>query len=260
MKALSAVLLLAPLLPLRAQIDYRNLDAGRPLETADAAPLEHRTLELRLPYSFQSARSGASLHFVSPSLSAGVLPGLEFDAGLTGAATSGGDLSVAQAFADVTASLTTESGSWPALAITGALIIPTDVIAGRGSVGGAGLVATRTLGYTRIHFDGGLGIGRQQTSSLVATGSRWWAGAAVDRTLFRQSLLLVAALRASREVSGAPTGVTAGAGIRWQFSPVVVLDAGSTVRASHAGAPGFALSVGLSREWSWAGRRPAGAQ
>jgi hypothetical protein len=39
---------------LAAQIDYRNLDEGRPLQTEDAYPIERHAFELVIPYEYEN--------------------------------------------------------------------------------------------------------------------------------------------------------------------------------------------------------------
>src|SRR5919112_644746 len=41
-----------------AQTDYRNLDAGRPVVTEDAYPVERYAFELRAPYRFEADAGG----------------------------------------------------------------------------------------------------------------------------------------------------------------------------------------------------------
>src|SRR5262249_24155308 len=55
------------------QIDYRNLDEGRPVATEDAYPIERFAFEVLLPYRFESERGGADLHLIAPELEFGVL-------------------------------------------------------------------------------------------------------------------------------------------------------------------------------------------
>ncbi|HET6778604.1 MAG TPA: hypothetical protein VFH26_06925, partial [Gemmatimonadales bacterium] len=57
---------------LPAQIDYRNLDDGRPVVTEDAYPLERYAFELLAPYHFEAEAGGTELHLVVPELAHGV--------------------------------------------------------------------------------------------------------------------------------------------------------------------------------------------
>ena len=106
----------------------------------------------------------------------------------------------------------------------------------------------------------GLGIGRQGQAGPLRAAPRWYAAAAIDRILFRQSLLVATELRTGRQLPGAATDLSAGAGFRWQWSPVLVLDAGASFRLNHSDEPAVSLTIGLSREFSWAAHRRVGAR
>jgi hypothetical protein len=66
-----ALLVLAP--QAHGQIDYRNLDEGRPVATEDAYPIERFAFELLVPYRFESEHSGADFHVIGPEVEFGVL-------------------------------------------------------------------------------------------------------------------------------------------------------------------------------------------
>jgi hypothetical protein len=48
--------------PLRAQIDYRNLDDERPLFSEDAYPIERYAFELLVPYRYEAEAGGERVH------------------------------------------------------------------------------------------------------------------------------------------------------------------------------------------------------
>jgi hypothetical protein len=87
----------------------------------------------------------------------------------------------------------------------------------------------------------------------VAFAPRWSLGLAADRTLFRQSLLLVGELLAQREVRGAPVELNAAAGARYQLSPTLVVDAGVARRLRSRAGPDYDFTIGLSHAFglSW---------
>ena len=51
--------------PLPAQIDYRNLDDGRPIATEDAYPVERYAFELLAPYRFEPAPEEKRFHAIA---------------------------------------------------------------------------------------------------------------------------------------------------------------------------------------------------
>jgi hypothetical protein len=88
--------------------------------------------------------------------------------------------------------------------------------------------------------------------------SRWSASLAVDRTFFRSSLLLIGELAASQTIEGAPTGLNASLGGRWQWMPTLVLDFGVTRRLSDSG-PDLGLTLGVSHAFAIRTLMPGGS-
>jgi len=100
-------------------------------------------------------------------------------------------------------------------------------------------------------------VGRETDLAAVEPGSRWRHSLAVDRTLFRHSLLLAGEVTASRAVRGAPVEINLGAGARLQWTPTTVLDLGVRRRLRRDG-PDLGLTVGVSHTFALAGLMPAG--
>jgi hypothetical protein len=90
----------------------------------------------------------------------------------------------------------------------------------------------------------------------VAAGPRWIYSAAVDYSLLRSSLLVVAELAALRHVSAAPIEVNLATGLRWQWTPTVVLDAGVARRLRQASGPDVAITLGLTHTFGIRGLMP----
>jgi hypothetical protein len=123
--------------------------------------------------------------------------------------------------------LNTETRALPALAVAGELRLPAG---GRGperTETSVGALATRTLRGARLHLNGGYAFADDEARS------GWTAGLAVDHTLPLQALLLAADLFA--EWPGGRPSWVAEAGLRFQSSPRLVLDAGVGHRLSGAG-------------------------
>ena len=57
--------------PLAAQIDYRNLDEGRPAHTEDAYPVERYAFELLTPWSLDARPGGTTSVLLTPELEYG---------------------------------------------------------------------------------------------------------------------------------------------------------------------------------------------
>jgi hypothetical protein len=234
-------------LPAAAQTDYRNLDAERPLLTEDAYPLERGVLELSLPYSFHRS-GGASEHFLAP----------EFGVGLDNAQLTF-SWPLGHSEADGTTSLGprlgllytpfTQPRRWPALALR------LDAAAIEGSDGALDgrvtgkLIATRSFGTTRMHLNGSFTAGPEAPKYRAEFPTRASATMALDRTLWRGSLLIGIETGARQEVSGAEVAWLTGAGVRWQWTPVDVVDLGYRSARYPALGTRHSLAVGLTHAW-----------
>ncbi len=217
----------------RAQTDYYNLDAGRPVRIEDAFPVERYAFELQLaPFRLERGRGGLYRYEVEPELAYGLLPNLQVELGLPFAGTESGVAGPGLALAGIHASalynLNTETLSLPALALAVDVAVP---------AGGYGPdrmyttlrgLATRTFRFGRLHVNGGYTIGATPTAE-DETGevSRWLAGVAVDRTFPLQGFLLVTDVWARQPLHD-DEGVewTAGFGVRYQLNPRLALDVG----------------------------------
>ena len=238
--------------PLGAQIDYRNLDDDRPTRIEDAYPTERYALELLIPYKVER-EGGVTLHASVLELEYGLLWNAQI--GLKAPLTTSG-LSGLRVFALY--NFNTESLVLPALSLR------TDVMFPVGSLGGSDThvtvkgIATRSFGRTRLHLNGAYSFGPDGTPAAVEAAEQWCYGAALDRTLFRQSLLLVGEVYALREIKDAPTEVTASIGLRWQWRPTAVIDFGVARRLRQNVGPDYAFTIGISNAFAIPGLLPRG--
>jgi hypothetical protein len=247
--------------PLGAQIDYRNLDDDRPTRIEDAYPVERYAFELLIPYTLERERGGATVHASGLELEDGLLPNAQIGVKAplavvrTGGTTTTG-LSGLRVF--VLYNFNTESLVLPAFALR------TDVTFPVGSLGGSDThvtakgIATRSFGRTRLHLNGAYSFGPDGTPAVVEAAERWWYGAALDRTLFRQSLLLVGEVYALRVLKSAPTEVIASLGLRWQWRPTAVIDLGVARRLRQNVGPDYAITIGISNAFAIPGLVPRG--
>jgi hypothetical protein len=87
---------------------------------------------------------------------------------------------------------------------------------------------------------------------------RWWAGAALDQTLIRSSVLLLGEVYVTQSVTGDPVAVNAGLGLRYQWRPTTVLDLGIARGLRDDLGPELAMTIGLSQAFAIAGLMPRG--
>jgi len=247
-------------LPLGAQIDYRNLDDDRPTRVEDAYPAERYAFELLIPYRVER-EGGVTVHASVLELEYGILPNAQigFKAPLAAVHSSGATTSGLAGLRVFTLyNFNTERMVLPAFALR------TDVTFPVGSLGGSDTrvtvkgIATRSFGRTRLHLNGAYSFGPDGTPAAVEAAERWWYGAALDRTLFRQSVLLVGEVFALRIDRGSPTEVNASLGLRWQWRPTAVIDLGVARRLRQHTGPDYHITIGISNAFAIRGLMPHG--
>jgi hypothetical protein len=248
--------------PLTAQLDYRNLDDDRPTRVEDAYPVERYAFELILPYGLERERGGATLHFSSLELAYGIGPNGHIGVKVPVAALrSPGDTNwgVGGVRIFTLYNFNTETPWLPAFSLRSDVVFkagPFGPDQARLAVKG---ILTRSWGRTRLHLNGGYGFGHDDfTPALVDPVERWWAGAALDRTLVRQSTLLLGEVYVAQAVAGEPVELNWTLGVRYQWRPSTVLDLGIGRRIGDTAGPDVALSIGLSQTFAIAPLMPRG--
>lgn len=247
--------------PAAAQIDYRNLDDERPVVTEDAYPIERYAFEVLAPYRYESEAGGTRLHVVLPEIAYGLFPNAQLGVKAPVAVVdlrpdTDWGLAGLQAFALY--NFNTESQLLPALSLRGDVSFPVGSLAGGDTRVTLKGIATRTWGRTRFHLNVARSFGSEDQPAAAEPAHRWAYSLAVDRTLFRQSVLVIGEMTASEAIRGAPTEVNASLGARYQWTPTLVLDAGITRRLRDDIGPDFAFTLGLSHAFALRGLMPAG--
>jgi hypothetical protein len=246
--------------PAMAQTDYRNLDDARPVFTEDAYALERYAFELVAPYHFESGAAGTDAHTVSPGLGYGLLPNLQVGLELPLSALhqdTGTRWGLAGLELLALYNFNTESAGLPALGLRADLQLPVGALAGDVARLTVRAIATRSFGRTRLHLNAARSVGSEDGLSPVDAAPRWTYSAAVDHSLLRSSLLLVLETAALRRIAGASMEVNVAAGLRWQWTPTVVLDAGVARRLRRAAGPDLALTLGLTHVFAVPGLMPS---
>jgi hypothetical protein len=241
--------------PLAAQTDFRNLDEARPIRTEDALPVDRYGFDLSLPYTFE-ADDATRLHLTTPELVYGVRSGGELGVALPLAALddiAGTTWGLAGVRLFALQNLVREATGVPALALRADLALPVGGLAGEDPVLGLKAIATRSWGALRAHANASVTPTSDEPGP--AAEPEWSAGLAVDRTFFRSSLLVLGELGVLQEPGVAATEATVAAGVRYQLSPTLVLDAGLRRRLGTAG-PDLGITVGLAHTFGLAALQP----
>jgi hypothetical protein len=254
-----------PVGPLAAQIDYRNLDEGRPVQTEDAYPVERHAFELVIPYEYENERGPVRTHLVAPELAYGIADNAMLGLSLPFAAVDGGagaetewGFGGPRLFALY--NFNTESPALPAVALRADASLPIGNLGGEETRWALTAIATRSWGRTRAHLNAAVGIGADEEAGenpAVHAIPAWRASAAVDRTFLRRSLLLISEL-SLREAGGeAATEISVAAGARLQVAPTLVIDAGIERRLTSRAGADIGLTLGLTHAFAIAGLMPA---
>ena len=114
-------------------------------------------------------------------------------------------------------------------------------------------IATRSWGALRAHANASVTPTSDEPGP--AAEPEWSASLAVDRTFFRSSLLMLGELGVLQEPGVAATEAAVAAGVRYQLTPTLVLDAGLRRRLGSAG-PDLGVTVGVAHAFGLAALHP----
>jgi hypothetical protein len=234
----AAVGLATPAAHAKAQTDFYNTDAGRPVRIEDAYALERRGFEVQAaPLRLERGAGGIYRWGIEPEIAYGILPRTQLevgfplafiDGGVGGRRTSG----LAGIDISVLHNLNAETRI-PALAVAAEVLVPAGHLGPKRAYPSLKGIMTKTLPWARFHVNGQYTFGDAPTATPNTVGaqiveqSRWLGGVAIDRTLPLRSLLLTGELYAQGGLpEDSDTEWNAGVGTRYQLSPRLAMDAG----------------------------------
>lgn len=216
----------------RAQTDYYNTDAGRPLTVEDAYPTERYAFEWQVaPLRLERARGGVYHWGFEPEIAYGLLPRTHLEVGAplvfvdaAGSRTAG----LAGLDVSLLHNLNVETLGLPALALGIQVLASVGGLAPDKVYPAVKGIATRTSRWARFHVNGQYTVGDEPaTSAGTVELSRWLAGIAIDRTYPLRSLLIGAEVNARQPIHAADAlEWSVAAGVRKQLSPQFNLDGG----------------------------------
>lgn len=256
----SALLLVAALgIPslVRAQTDFYNTDKNRPIRIEDAYPTERYAFELQpAPLRLERSRGGQYNWGVEPELTYGILPRTHLEVGLPLVYSDLGASQRLSGLAGIDVSLlhnlNAETTSWPALGIVAEVLAPVGGLAPDKTYASAKGIATRTFRWARFHLNGEytFGAAPEPTSGPNVELSRWLGGVAVDKTFPLRSTLVTAEAYARQPIrEDEDVEWNVGAGVRYQLTEVLALDAGVGKRLTGADQAWF-VTFGVARAFA----------
>lgn len=250
----AALLLLGSARPAAAQKDYYNTDRNRPVRIEDAYTTERYALELKLaPLLLQRLAGGVYQWSFDPEIAYGILPRTSIEVGFPVMFIDAGDAGRTSGLAGIEVSafhnLNTETTTLPALAVRLDALLPVGGLAPDRVLPSATGIATRTFRFARFHANAQYTFGDSDDHAENGhDAARWLAGIAVDRAFPLDAFLITAAVHAEQPLQNVDgerdVAWHAAAGLRYQLSPYLTMDAGLGRRLSGAG--GWQLTFGTS--------------
>jgi len=248
-----------------AQSDYRNLDAGRPIAVEDAQPVEFRELELQtsLP-RFSREGKGKRLLAIESELKWGVLK--DTQAGVSDEFVVVRDQTNTRAtWRDTQIHLlynfNQETRRLPAIAIRPELDIRSGGLGSQHEHAAWKMILTKTAQGNRFHLNGSYTLGPTETrgrgGDLV---SRFFYGAAYERTFPLHFVVLLADVYARKPIDGSRTQAVFELGTRVQVAPRWVLDGGISAGLRTTSSPDVGFTFGLNYSFSFRGLFPGRAK
>lgn len=221
----------------RAQTDYYNTDAGRPIRIEDAYAIERRAFELQVaPIRLERGARGQYHWSIEPEIAYGLFPRTQLEVGfpitwLDGASERSARLSRIEV--SLLHNLNAETRI-PALAVAAEVLVPVGSGASDEVHTSLKGIATKTFRFARFHVNGQYTLGdapvaapSTPASAQVEEASRWMSGVAVDRAFPLRALLVTGEVFAQGALAeGSETEWNATVGSRMQLSPRWALDAG----------------------------------
>lgn len=234
---IAALALAALASPARAQTDYYNTDAGRPIRIEDAYPVERRAFEVQAaPLRLERSSAGVYHWGIEPELAYGILPRTQVEIGFPLAWIDAGAAGRTTGLAGIELSalhnLNVETAI-PALGIAASVLLPAGGLGPEDAYASVKGIMTRTFRWARFHVNGEYTFGDEPEATAgdvpgVEELSRWMAGVAVDRTFPLRSMLITAEVFALEPmVEGGDVEWNTGAGVRYQLSPRWAVDGGA---------------------------------
>jgi hypothetical protein len=219
----------------RAQTDYYNTDAGRPITVEDAYAIEHRGVELQAaPLRLERSKGGLYRWGLEPELAVGLLPRTQLEVGVPFVYSDAGLGRHVTGLAGVDVSLLHNLNvetRLPALAVRADVLLPAGAFGPDRAYPSLTGIATKTFTWARFHVNGQYTMGPAprsgEASAPVQEVSRWMAGAAIDKTFPLRSMLVTGELFARRALPhDADVEWNAGVGSRYQLTPRWAIDGG----------------------------------
>jgi hypothetical protein len=230
----------------KAQTDYYNTDAGRPIRTEDAYPVERRAFELQIaPLRLERAQGGVYTWGVEPEVAFGIFPRTHVEVGfplvLVDGARGRSSAGLAGIEVSMLHNLNVET-SIPALAIVADVLAPAGGFGPDKAYPSVKGIATKTFSWVRFHVNGQYTFGSAPTTTQESAVhlSRWMAGIAADKTFPLRSLLLTAEIVSEQPIDEAESlEWSAATGLRYQLHPRWAVDAGVGLRLNTDSRPWF---------------------
>jgi hypothetical protein len=261
--AVALALVLGSTRPAQGQTDFYNTDSGRPITVEDAYAVERHGFEVQLaPVRLERSANGVYGWRFEPELAYGILPRTQVEISLPIHVSDGvGEKEGGIAGIEISTlhNLNVETEGLPALAVAVDGLLPVGALAPDDPYVSLKAIVTRTYRFARMHLNGrwtwgtgsedlrAPGAAMSEVTPVPAVSdeakrtedlSRWMLGAAVDRTFPLRAALLTISGYVERPLDTEDElRWVSEAGLRYQWSPRLALDAGVAKRLIGDGRP-----------------------
>ena len=245
-----------------AQTDYYNTDRNRPIRIEDAYATERHAFDAHLaPLRLERSAGGVYSWGLDPEIAYGILPRTQLEVGLplvyTDLGASRRRAGIAGLDVSLLHNLNVETSTLPALAMRASVLAPVGSLAPDRAYPSLQGMLTRTFRWARFHVNAEYTF---RDSPTVGSGaseiSRWLAGAAIDRTFPLRSMLVTGEFYVEQPIhEDEDLEWNAGAGLRYQASPLYALDGGVGKRLSGSDRSWF-MTFGVARVFAIRGLLP----
>ena len=150
------------------------------MRVEDAYPVEWRSFEFTLPYSFTRRSDGATVHTSVMELTWGAVRdaqvGVKVPLASMDDAVTNGSVGVSGVRLFALYNFNTDAPALPALSLRGDVQLPAGSLGPGETRGSVTAIATRSFGRTRVHLNGAVGIGAAGQVAAAEHIPSWWAG------------------------------------------------------------------------------------
>ncbi len=234
-------------LSLSAQVDFRNSDRGRPILIEDAYPIEYLAFELQGGIQYERREGENGLGF-KPEFRFGGYKNLQIgvEADYNSLWNEKSRSGISDTIVHLLYNFNQEGLNVPALAVRLDGGLPTGGLGTDNFHASGAVLATKTLGYLRLHSNLSYTLGPTSSEGQGLDISRYFYGIGFDYTWPLRFIMIMGDVVAKKPIDGEKAEVALEFGTRMQFHPKFVFDVGIGTGALREDGSNVIATVGLT--------------